>query len=299
MLVRHLQVFAGQLIQGVAGGLGRLRRAPHGCDGKVLKILQGLARGQDADALAALPEGSRRRAVLLAIGWSRLELGKLLAGLVGRLHAPMGVVPLKPRALLAEKACHLLAHLQEAAGMLLQHRAKLGVLNVLAEKLQLGASGIVIPGDLPQLGRFVLRDVWHAWTPPQICCRGLECPGEVKGIKKFHGRICMGTAQERAGQQPATRCVVPEAGFEPARARVCPEDFKSAVSAIPPLRPGARRLYNATKSASTEAAPKEPLQEVRFTHPKALPLQSDEALFQNDETRDDHVGPLWLEPRDA
>src|SRR5690606_28377473 len=95
--------------------------------------------------------------------------------------------------------------------------------------------------------------------------------------------------------QPATRCVVPEAGFEPARAKVCPEDFKSAVSAIPPLRPGARRLYNAMKSASTEAAPKEPLQEVRFTHPKALPLQSEKALLQNDEARDDHVGPLRLE----
>lgn len=144
MLIRHLQVFAGQLIENVSGRLRRLRSTPYGSDSHPLALFEALTGREDVDALAPALSGLSGRSQGAGVGVAAvrrrgLKLPKLLglkaslradtAGSHGRSLAHAG---------LTDETRDLLTCLLDAAGVLLHCRPELGIVDMLTKKVQLG-----------------------------------------------------------------------------------------------------------------------------------------------------------------
>src|SRR5690606_16617212 len=153
VLLGHVQMLPGQLLQEASRRLGRLGGAPHALDGHGLALLEALPGCQHVDGVLALAGHTGLAA--LARGTHERTLPSLPRGLprLGRAHGlGLGYA-------VVQEAVQLLGHLLEALGVLLHHRAQVGILHSLGHPQELGPCQVVVPGDLPQFGCLVLRDV--------------------------------------------------------------------------------------------------------------------------------------------
>src|SRR5690606_27428940 len=149
ILLGHVQVLAGQLLQEAPGRLRRLGGAPHALNGHGFALFEAFPGRENVDGV-----------------------GALLAGRIAALPAKIGVLVARPRlpktvglGLLAwghglvQKAVQLLGGLLAPLGVVLERLAQRSVLHALGQPLHFGRQQMVVAHHLPQLGGLVLGHV--------------------------------------------------------------------------------------------------------------------------------------------